>query len=368
MTDTLDCIVVGAGVIGLAIARRLAIGGREVVVLEAEDRIGSQTSSRNSEVIHAGIYYPQGSLKARLCVAGKRMLYEYCDKKQIPHSRIGKLIVATRQKEEAALGSIDAKARANGVDDLEWLTDGEVNAMEPRVHATAALLSPSTGIIDSHAYMLSLQGDLEAAGGSVVLRTRVEAISTEARGFVVRCDDEAQTAVACRHLINAAGIAAPSLARRIDGFDPSQVPESFLAKGHYFSYAGRSPFSRLIYPVPVGGGLGIHVTNDLAGAARFGPDVEWIDEVDYAFHDGKKAPFVAAIRRYFPELDPGKLAPSYTGIRPKLSGPAEAAADFRIDGPGAHGVPGLVNLYGIESPGLTASLEIAEYVHALLLG
>ncbi len=366
MTDRLDCIVIGAGIVGLAAGRRLAMAGLDVIVLDTEDQIGSHTSSRNSEVIHAGIYYPSGSLKARLCVAGKVALYEYCRVKRIPHARIGKLIVATGPDDEAILASIEASAHGNGVCDLEWLTAREVASCEPQVAATAALKSPSTGIIDSHAYMLSLQGDLEACGGSLVLKNSVDSVAVEPGGFALTCGGEPRASVRCRYLVNAAGLWAPSVAARIDGLDPTCVPRGYLAKGHYFTYQGPSPFAHLIYPVPADGGLGIHATNDLSGTARFGPDVEWVDALDYSFRDDRKAIFVAAIRRYFPALNPDKLLPSYTGLRPKLSARGEPAADFRIQGSDTHGVAGLVNLYGIESPGLTASLAIADHVHSIL--
>lgn len=366
MSERTDCIVAGAGVVGLAIGRRLALEGLEVAVLDAEEHIGAHASSRNSEVIHAGIYYPPGSLKARLCVAGKLALYEYCKAKGIAHSNIGKLIVATEASEQSKLESIDQRARANGVDDLRWLDASEVAAMEPQVRATAALLSPSTGIIDSHEYMVSLQGDIEDAGGAVVLRSGITDVEMAGDDFEVTIDGE--TGVTCRMFVNAAGLWAPDLARKIDA-GPDLAPRStFMARGHYFSYAGRSPFGHLIYPVPTDGGLGIHATNDLAGNVRFGPDVEWIEGVDYAFPAGLRPRFLAAVRRYFPDVEERKLSPSYTGIRAKLSGPGEPPADFVIAGPETHGVPGLVNLFGIESPGLTASPAIADYVNALLEG
>ena len=364
MSDRIDCIVAGAGVIGLAIGRRLALSGLEVAVLDMEDHIGMHTSSRNSEVIHAGIYYPKDSLKARLCVAGKHALYEYCESKSVPFNRLGKLIVATSPDEEPTLDGIRKKASDNGVDDLSFLSAAEVAELEPHVRATAALLSPSTGIVDSHTYMLSLQGDLEAAGGSVVLQSRISKVVSGADGFEVFVDDEA--VATCRLFVNAAGIWAPELAGLIEGADGLEPQATFLARGHYFAYAGPSPFRHLIYPVPIDGGLGIHATNDMAGAARFGPDVEWIDEVDYSFPGNLKDKFVGAIQRYFPSLDVDKLSPSYTGIRPKLSGPGVPPADFAILGPETHGVAGLVNLFGMESPALTASLAVADYVYDLV--
>ncbi len=362
--DTVDSIVIGAGVVGLAVARALALGGREVLVLDAGPVIGSETSSRNSEVIHAGIYYPAGSLKARLCVRGRERLYAYCAARGIHHRRVGKLIAATEQADVHTLEKYRAQAIANGVDDLVWLTAGQVLGLEPEVRCVRALLSPSTGIVDSHEYMLALLADIEAARGSLVLKTRVTAVHRAAGGFEVEADGA--PAVRCRRLVNSAGLGACELARGIDGLPPATVPNAYYAIGHYFTLQGRSPFRRLVYPVAEKAGLGIHVTLDLAGAARFGPDVKWIDAVDYAFDESRRPAFAAAIRRYYPGLDESKLQPAYTGIRPKIVGPGEPAADFVIQGPSAHGLAGLVNLYGIESPGLTASLAIAEEVVALL--
>lgn len=364
MTDTLDCLVVGAGVVGLAVARRLALTGHDVAVVEAEDRIGCHTSSRNSEVIHAGLYYPSGSLKGTLCVAGKHALYAYCAERGVPFQRIGKLIVATNDEEADKLDGIRESAQQNGVDDLLLIGTEEVRRREPAVEAVAALFSPSTGIIDSHALMLSLQGDLEAAGGHVVLCTSVLDVTHSKDGFDVRLTGD--EIIRCRSLINCAGLAAADVAHRISGLDDRYVPEMRYARGHYFAYSGRSPFAHLVYPVPFDGGLGIHATNDLAGAARFGPDVVWLDDVDYDFDASRKPLFVDAIARYFPSVDADRLQPSYTGIRPKLHGRGEPPADFRIDGPEVHQVPGLVNLFGIESPGLTSCLAIADHVARLL--
>ena len=365
MSDHIDCIVIGAGVVGLAIGRRMLQAGLQVVVLESEEHIGTHTSSRNSEVIHAGIYYPKDSLKARLCVAGRRLLYEYCEQKGVAHRRIGKLIVATSAEEAVRLDDISASAAANGVTDLVRIDAAQVGDIEANVTATAALLSPSTGIVDSHALMLALQGDIEAAGGSVVCRSGVSNVATSSNGFriTIGVDDYE---IECKYLVNSAGLWATEVAGKIDRLNREQIPQQHLARGHYFSYQGKSPFSKLIYPVPSGGGLGIHATNDLSGALRFGPDVVWIDEIDYGFDNGRLAGFVTAIRRYFPDLDEARLVPAYTGIRPKLSAQGEVAADFRIDGPDSHGVAGLVNLYGIESPGLTSSLAIGDYVCSLL--
>ncbi len=361
MTSKLDCIVCGAGVVGLAIGRRLALDGLQVAVIEAEGQVGAHTSSRNSEVIHAGIHYPENSLKARLCVEGKHALYAYCDQRRVAHQRIGKLIVATCRAEEERLAGIDRNAKANGVTDLAWLDTRQVEELEPAVVATRALLSPSTGIIDSHELMLSLQGDLEDLGGAVVLQSCITGVRMTGDGFEVAVDGD--VAGSCRVFVNAAGLKAAEVAALVEGLEP---PTMSYARGHYFSYGGRSPFSHLVYPVPNDGGLGIHATNDMGGAARFGPDVEWIDEIDYGFPDNLKGRFLEAIRRYFPGVDPNRLTPSYTGIRPRLSGPGEPPADFEIAGPTTHGVDGLVNLYGIESPGLTASLAIADHVCELL--
>jgi len=354
-------------VVGLAVARALALAGREVLVAEAESAIGTQTSSRNSEVIHAGIYYPTGSLKARLCVAGRKQLYAYCAARDIAHRRTGKLIVAATQAEIATLQAYKAQATANGVDDLAWLRPGEVAGIEPAIRCEGALFSPSTGIVDSHALMLALQADLEAAGGHVVVNTRVTGASGpgSAGGFEVRTADG--TAIRCRALVNSAGLRAPELAARIGGLAPALVPAAHFAIGHYFSLQGASPFRHLVYPVAARGGLGIHVTLDLGGRARFGPDLAWIDGIDYRFDETRRAAFCAAIRRYYPALDDSRLQPAYTGIRPKIGGPDEAPADFLIQGEESHGLPGLVNLFGIESPGLTAALAIGDSVTMQLM-
>jgi L-2-hydroxyglutarate oxidase LhgO len=362
--DSVDSIVVGAGVVGLAAARALALAGHEVLVLDAGPVIGSETSSRNSEVIHAGIYYPTGSLKARLCVQGRDRLYAYCRERGIRHKRIGKLIVAVAQAEIPTLEKYRSQALANGVDDLAWLTAGQVLGLEPEVRCVRALLSPSTGIIDSHEYLLALRGDVEAAGGSVVLNTRVTAIRRAGGAFEV--DADGAPAVRCQHLVNSAGLQAPELARGIEGLAAALVPQPRYAIGHYFTLQGRSPFHRLIYPVAEKAGLGIHVTLDLGGGARFGPDVKWIDRIDYGFDETRRPAFATAIRRYYPGLEESRLQAAYTGIRPKIVGPDEAAADFRVQGAAEHGLPGLVNLYGIESPGLTASLTLADMVVGLL--
>lgn len=365
MSEQVDCVVVGAGVVGLAVARALALAGRQVMVLEAAEAIGTGTSSRNSEVIHAGIYYPQGSLKARLCVQGRQWLYAYCAERGVAHQRCGKLIVATNPGQCDQLEAIAGKARANGVDDLRWVEAGEAMAMEPALHCVAALHSPSTGIVDSHGLMLALQGDLEHAGGMVVCHAEVREAAAVAGGIWLRTADG--TELTARTVVNAAGLQAPALASRMAGMPPQHVPRAYYAKGNYFTLSGRAPFSRLIYPVPEAAGLGVHLTLDLGGQAKFGPDVQWVDgpgdlQVDPSRADG----FYAEIRRYWPALPDAALVPGYAGIRPKISGPGEPAADFVIQGPQTHGVPGLVQLFGIESPGLTSSLAIAAQVADLL--
>jgi L-2-hydroxyglutarate oxidase LhgO len=363
--DRVECVVVGAGVIGLAIARRLALAGREVVVLEAAEGIGTVTSSRNSEVIHAGIYYPAGSLMARMCVAGKRALYDYCRDHGIPHRNCGKLIVATSASEAEKLQSIKAHAEANGVLDLRTLSGEAARKMEPALNCEAALLSPSTGIIDSHAYMLALRGDAEAAGAACAFHAPLERAKATPEGIELDVGGEAPMTLECRLLVNAAGLGAAAVARGIDGMPIELIPPAYLAKGNYFSCSARAPFSRLIYPVPEPGGLGVHLTLDLAGQARFGPDVEWVDAIDYAVDPARAERFYPAIRRYWPDLPDGALMPSYSGIRPKIVPPAVAKQDFMIQGPLDHGVGGLINLFGIESPGLTSSLAIADHVGEL---
>jgi len=365
--DRVECVVVGAGIVGLAVARALALAGREVVVLEAEDAIGTHTSSRNSEVIHAGIYYPKGSLKARACVAGRQRLYEYCASHGVPHRRCGKLIVAASEAQREELLQIKAKAHANGVADVVEIPAAEAMRMEPALHCVAALHSPSTGIIDSHALMLAYLGDAEAAGAMLGLQSPLTRVLVSNSGFEIHSEE---TQFQSQILVNSAGIRAPSVAGLIDGFPRDRIPPEHYAKGNYYALTGRPPFSRLVYPVPEPGGLGVHVTLDLAGQARFGPDVEWIEHfdprTDYAVDPKRAQRFYAAIRRYWPALPDGALAPGYSGIRPKISGPTEPAADFLVQGPSEHGVPGLVNLFGIESPGLTASLALADDVARLL--
>ena len=364
MAEQVDCIIVGAGVIGLAVARALAQAGRAVIVLEATDAIGTGISSRNSEVIHAGIYYPRDSLKARLCVAGREMLYRYCAERHIPHRQCGKLIVASAPAQIAALEQLAAAGKANGVAALHWLSGPEVQAREPALRAVAALASPLTGIIDSHAFMLSLQADIEAAGGQLVFRTPVTAMALTPKGITVETGGDAPYALRPEIVVNAAGLDAIALAHRMQGLPPEWVPRGWLAKGNYFSLSGKAPFSQLIYPVPEPGGLGIHLTLDLAGQARFGPDVEWVAKPDYRVDPARRNRFATAIRSYWPDLPEDALVPAQAGIRPKISGPDMPAADFRIDGPAAHGVPGLFNLFGIESPGLTSALALAAFVCA----
>ena len=363
--ETVDCVVVGAGVVGLAVARAMARAGREVIILEKADAIGTETSSRNSEVIHAGIYYPAGSLMARLCVSGKQALYRYCGDHGVPFKNCGKLIVATSEEESGRLGAIAARAAMNGVDDLRLLTAGEAQLLEPALACTGALLSPSTGIIDTHAYMQSLLGEAEGGGAFLALLAPVIGGRVEDGGIVVDVGGADPMTLNCRLLVNSAGLHAPDLARWIAGMPPELVPTPYYAKGNYFTLSGRSPFSRLIYPVPVPGGLGTHLTLDLAGNARFGPDVEWIAAIDYDVAPERGDLFYKAIRRYWPELRDGQLQPGYSGIRPKIVPPSVSAQDFVIQGRGAHGIPSLVNLFGIESPGLTASLAIAEHVLSL---
>jgi L-2-hydroxyglutarate oxidase LhgO len=363
--DKVECVVIGAGVIGLAVARRLAQAGREVIILEAAEGIGTVTSSRNSEVIHAGIYYPAGSLMARMCVSGKRALYAYCGDHDIPHRNCGKLIVATTPKETARLQSIRAHAEANGVLDLQTLDGDAARALEPALNCEAALLSPSTGIIDSHAYMLALRGEAEDAGAAFAFYAPLLRASATAGRISIDVGGDAPISLECTLLVNAAGLGAPAVARSIDGMPIDLIPPAYLAKGNYFSCSARAPFSHLIYPVPEPGGLGVHLTLDMAGQARFGPDVEWVETIDYAVDPARAERFYPAIRRYWPTLPDGALMPSYSGIRPKIVPPAVAVQDFRIQGPQDHGVEGLINLFGIESPGLTSSLAIADFVGEL---
>lgn len=361
--ERIDAVVIGAGVVGLACARALALAGREVIVLEAAGTIGTGTSSRNSEVIHAGIYYPTDSLKARACVAGKRALYAYCAEHGVEHRRCGKLIVATDVGQLDALKALKGKAAANGVDDLVYHSPEEVAALEPAVRCVGALLSPSTGIVDSHGLMLAYQGDAEAAGAMIAFDAPVVGGAVEAEGIRLEIGGGAPMALLARTVINAAGLYATEVAGRLTGLAADSVPRTYYAKGNYYTLAGRSPFGRLIYPMPEKAGLGVHVTLDLGGRARFGPDVEWIERPDDYTVDPRRADaFYAAVRSYWPELPDRSLLPGYAGIRPKLQAPGGPVRDFLLQGPAEHGVPGLVNLYGIESPGLTASLALAGLV------
>jgi L-2-hydroxyglutarate oxidase LhgO len=371
--ERIDCLVVGAGVVGLGVARALAEAGREVIIVDAADAIGTGTSSRNSEVIHAGIYYPPGSLKATLCVRGRQLLYPFCEAHGVEHRRCGKLIVATRDEDRTKLDVIAARARASGVTDLVPLTRTEARAMEPALECVSALWSPSTGIIDSHGCMTALLGDAERAGAMLALLTPLLDARRHGDAWHVVTGGAEALELEATWIVNAAGLHAQSIARRMQGFPQAAVPPLHLAKGHYFSLRGRSPFSRLIYPTPSDGGLGVHLTLDLAGQARFGPDVEWLadadpDHVDYAVDASRAQAFAADIRRYWPDLGDDALLPAYTGVRPKLSGSGAAAADFHIDGPDQHGCPGVVQLFGIESPGLTSSLAIGEEVRRCVVG
>jgi len=360
--ERVDCVVIGAGVVGLAVARALALAGREVVILEEADAIGTETSSRNSEVIHAGIYYAPGSAKAALCVEGKALLYRYCEERGVAHRRCGKLIVATSAEQVAALHKIQAQAAANGVHDLRLLTADEAKAMEPALRCVAALHSPSTGIIDSHALMLAYLGEAEDRGAMHALLSPVTGGEIGAKGIVLDVGGAEPMRICARTVINSAGLMAQRVAAGLRGFPQDKVPPCYFAKGNYYSLTARSPFTRLIYPVPEAAGLGVHLTLDLAGQARFGPDVEWIAEIDYDVDLSRADGFYRTIRDYWPGLKDGQLAPGYAGIRPKLAGPDQPASDFLIQGPQQHGVAGLVNLFGIESPGLTASLALAKQV------
>ena len=368
MAERIECAVIGAGVVGLAIARRLAMSGREVVVLEAEEAFGTHTSSRNSEVIHAGIYYPTGSLKARLCVAGRRALYQYCAEHDVRHRRIGKVIVACDETELAGLGKYQDQAAINGVEGLRLLTAHELAEIEPEVRCVAGLLSPATGIIDSHGLMLAYLGDAESHGAALALASPVVSGRVESDGVVLEIGGAESMSIQCGMVVNSAGFRAQAVARSIAGIPPQTVPPTHYAIGHYYTLSGTAPFRRLVYPVARQDWLGVHVTIDLGGQVKFGPDFAWIDRVDYRFDESREAAFYKAIRRYYPGLKDGSLQSGYTGIRPKIHDPNQPAPDFVIQGPRDHGVAGLVNLYGIESPGLTSSLAIADRVAALLDG
>lgn len=363
-----DALVIGGGVIGLAVARALALAGMDVVIAERAQQFGMETSSRNSEVIHAGIYYPPGSLKAQLCVEGRDRLYAFCTERGVAHRRCGKFIVATKDAQVPGLEKILGNARASGVDDLEWVDGGAVRAMEPDILCERAILSPSTGIIDSHGYMMALLGEAEAHGAVLACHTDVTAIRRAGANWAIHVGGDEVAALVARRVINCAGLWASETARLIEGMDGAFVPDTRYAKGCYFSYVGKTRFRHLIYPVPEPGGLGTHLTLDMAGGARFGPDVEWIDTLDYEVPPARHAKFLAAVRAFWPGVDPDKLQPAYAGVRPKIGGPEDPAADFRFSGPDEHGLPGVINLFGIESPGLTASLAIAEQVRRMVEG
>ena len=359
--ERIECVVIGAGVVGLALARELAMAGREVAILEAEDRFGTGTSSRNSEVIHAGMYYPAGSLKARLCVEGNRALYEYCQARQVGHRRCGKLIVAGPGQEDA-LRQLQARAEANGIHDLQWLDRDQATALEPLLQCSAALLSPSTGIIDSHGLMQTLLRDAEAHGAAMVLLSPVLDGEATAEGVELEIGGAEPMRILAGQVFNCAGLGARAVALAIRGVPPELIPPVYLAKGNYYGLTGAAPFSRLVYPVPEAAGLGVHLTLDLGGQARFGPDVEWVEAIDYDVDPARADSFYAAIRRYWPGLADGALQPAYAGIRPKLQGPGDPVRDFLIQDEAGHGVKGLWNLLGIESPGLTACLSLARLV------
>jgi L-2-hydroxyglutarate oxidase LhgO len=363
--EHVDTVVIGAGVVGLAVARAFALAGREVVVLEKESTIGTGTSSRNSEVVHAGIYYPPGSLKARLCVAGRLALYPYLAERGIPHRRCGKLIVATDAGQIVGLEKLQAQARTNGVADLRMLEAREARALEPEISCVAALESPSTGIIDSHAFMLALRGEAEDHGAAIAFRSPLTGGRVGPGKIELEVGGAAPMHLMAGTVVNSAGLFAQDVARALAGFPVDLIPPTYYCKGNYFSLSGRSPFARLVYPAPESAGLGVHLTLDLAGQARFGPDVEWIERLDYDVDPGRSRVFYDAIRRYWPGLKDGSLQPAYCGIRPKIQPQGEPSRDFVIQGPDEHGVPGLVNLFGIESPGLTASLAIADRVLGL---
>lgn len=368
MTDwSIDAVVIGAGVVGLATARRLAVAGLDTLVLEAADAIGTGTSSRNSEVIHAALYYPTGSIKATACLRGKELLYRYCADRGVKTVNCGKLMVATAEDQLPKLQAIWDQAHANGVAGLSWKTPDEVRAMEPAVTCVKAFFSATTGIVDSHGFMLALQGDLENAGGMIAFETPIVSAAVTPDGIVLRTGGAEATEITARIVVNAAGHFAPKFLSVLAGIPPEHAPRQWYAKGNYFSLVGRQPFSRLVYPMPDGAGLGVHATVDLEGRCRFGPDVEWVEsETDLVVNPARSDSFYAAIRAYWPDLPDGALQPDYSGIRPKLHGPGTPMPDFRVDGPEAHGVANLVNLLGIESPGLTASLALADLVAARL--
>lgn len=364
--ESVECVVIGAGVVGLAIAHSLAIAGREVLILERNDRHGQETSSRNSGVIHAGLYYPGASLKAKLCVRGRQLLYEYCKVRSIPHRRCGKLVVATLPQQRDALLRLQHTAEVNGVSDLQWLDGPRARALEPALKCDAALLSPSTGIVDVHALMQALIADAEDAGATLVLRAEVEAMRGQSGELEILCRGESRAGLRARWVVNAAGLQAGRVCASIAGFPAAHCPRLYWAKGSYFSLSGRAPFEHLIYPLPEPGALGVHLTLDLGGQARFGPDIEWVDEPDYRVDPLRRESFGRRIREFWPGLADERLSPDYAGVRPKLSAPGQPPADFRIEGPEQHGFAGIINLFGIESPGLTAALAIGLWVAGLI--
>jgi L-2-hydroxyglutarate oxidase LhgO len=362
----MQVLVIGAGVVGLAVGRAAALAGHEVIVAEAASGIGTGVSSRNSEVIHAGLYYPTGSKRAHHCPRGRRMLYEFCASHGVPHRKCGKLVVATNDNEATRLDAIIKQARINGVEGVEMIEGAAARRLEPALACTLAMNSPETGIVDSHRYMLALEGDLEDRGGVVALNTPIERIVQARGGWQVYFGGADPQSITVDAIVNSAGLGAQKLGRATEGYPPERVPPLFLGKGSYFGFAGKPVFSRLIYPVPIPGGLGVHVTLDMAGRMRFGPDVEWVGEENYDVDATRAAAFYARIRDYWPGLPDNALVPDYCGIRPKLTGPKEPAVDFMIDGPAQHGIPRLVHLFGIESPGLTSALSIAEEVTTYL--
>lgn len=362
----IQCIIIGAGVVGLAIARKMAMQGYSTLIVEENEAIGMGISSRNSEVIHAGLYYAPGSLKAKLCVQGKELLYQYCQEKGIEYKRLGKLLVATEEAQLVKLQKIKETAEANGVHDLEFINREQALAMEPNLHCVAALLSPSTGIVDSHGLMLALQGDAENHGAQCVFHSPLLSVDIRDGLFYCQFGGDEAIELSCDILINAAGLNAPLLASKFNGLDSQYVPKAYYCKGSYFTLSGKSPFTRLIYPMPNESGLGVHLTLDLGGQAKFGPDTEWIDEINYDMDASRGDSFYEAVRQYWPALPDNALNPGYTGIRPKIVSASEPAADFHISTPTEHHIPNLINLFGIESPGLTSCLAIAEHVYDAL--
>lgn len=364
--ERVDCVVIGAGVVGLAVARRLALAGREVIVLERTEAIGTETSSRNSEVIHAGIYYPPGSLKSRACIEGKRFLYRFCAERGIAHDACGKLIVATSEDQIATLRGIQARAAAAGMPDLELWPAERARELEPELACTAALWSPTSGIVDSHGLMLAFQGDAEDRGAMIAFGAEVEALRVGDRAIELHVGGAEPMRLEAEIVVNSAGLDAPGLAARTSGLPDQAAPRGFYCKGSYYQLAGRSPFRRLIYPVPEAAGLGVHATVDLAGQCRFGPDTEWVETLGYDVDPGRAQSFYAEVRKYWPALADGALVPGYAGIRPKLGPAGTQALDFAVHGAETHGIRGLVNLFGIESPGLTACWPLAMEVAARL--